>query len=663
MGYIADKFRRKIIRGARRKGIGMLARVTLLGLGLLVPLATPAASPPTDTFPPAASRGPTELTQTDANAWLDGFVPYAIARGDIAGAVIVIVKDGEVLTQRGYGYADIAARTKVDPETTLFRVGSTSKLFTWTAVMQLVEQGKLDLDSDINRYLDFEIPPFQGKPITLRNIMTHTPGFEEAFKGGITYSGAVDPLGVVVKRLLPRRVYAPGTTPAYSNYATAVAGYIVERVSGMPFNTYIERKIFEPLGMDHSSFRQPLPIALAPFVAKGYPRASVAPQPFELISVPPAGSLSMTAADGARFMIAHLNHGAGLLQPGTADTMHTPAYGAIPRLNRMALGFYEQRINDLESIGHGGDLTNFHGDLWLFPQKHVGLMIEMNSAGETSATNFIRQSLFEQFADRYFPPASGTPPVELPTAKEHARMLAGHYSSSRGEFTTFADIGNFLNQTVIGLDDEGRPVVPQILGGPPRTWLEVEPFLWQDGNGHGRLGAIVANGKVVRWSINEIAPFMVFDRAPWYRDTSWLGPLAFVAFAIVVIAAFYWPISGVVRRRYRAALTLPTKDRKIYRAALLLCWLVIVASIGWALVLTVVLDSDSPADWPIYLSRICGDIAFVGLPLLGAWNLALTWRRNAPVLAKASSALLMAAGLIILWIALSFHLVGFSTQY
>lgn len=636
----------------------MLDRSTLLALGLLVALGAIAGR-----SLPAAAGQMTELTAADADSWLDGFVPYAIARGDIAGAVVVIVKDGRVLTQRGYGFADIAARRRVDPETTLFRVGSTSKLFTWTAVMQLVEQGKLDLDSDINRYLDFEIPPFEGKPITLRNIMTHTPGFEEAFKGGITYSGNVDPLGVVVKRLLPRRVYAPGTTPAYSNYATAVAGYIVERVSGMPFDTYIERRIFQPLGMEHSSFRQPLPPALAPFMARGYPRASVAPKPFELISVPPAGSLSMTAADAARFMIAHLNQGAGLLQPTTANTMHTPAYGAIPHLNRMALGFYEQRINDLESIGHGGDLNNFHGDLWLFPQQNAGLLIEMNSAGDHEATNFIRESLFEQFADRYFPPANTTPPVELPTAKEHARMLAGHYFSSRGEFTTFADIANFLEQTEVDLDDEGRPVVAEILGGPPRTWIEVEPFLWQDANGHGRLGAIVANGRVIRWSINELSPFMVFDRTPWYRNTSWLKPLAYVALVVVVIAALYWPASAIIRRHYGAALTLPGKDYRAYRAALLLCWLVIAALIGWALVLSVVLESESHPDWPIYLSRIGGDIAFVGLPLAAAWNLVLTWRRHAPLLARLSSALLLVAGLGILWVTLGFHLIGLGARY
>src|SRR5687768_9716321 len=136
-----------------------------------------AADPPAEAGP-AARR----LSRADVDAWLDGFMPYAIESGDIAGAVVVVVKDGEVLTQRGFGYADIAKRTPVSPETTMFRTGSVSKLTTWTAVMQLVEQGKLDLDADVNEYLDFTIPPYDGQPVTLRNIMTHTAGFEETVR-------------------------------------------------------------------------------------------------------------------------------------------------------------------------------------------------------------------------------------------------------------------------------------------------------------------------------------------------------------------------------------------------------------------------------------------------------------------------------------------------
>ena len=643
--------------------------VTMVLLGALAAAGAHAKAPPPKPTQDMATGmtvlapAGNALTKADADTWLDGFMPYALADGDVAGGVVVIVKDGEVLTQRGYGYADIAKNRKVDPATTLFRVGSTSKLFTWTAVMQLVEEGKIDLDTDVNRYLDFRIPPFEGKPITMRHMMTHTAGFEDVWKGGISYSGKVDPLGVVVKRLLPQRVHAPGTTPAYSNYATALAGYIVERVSGLPFDTYIERRIFQPLGMNHSSFRQPLPASLAPLMATGYSRASGEAKPFELISVPPAGSLSMSGADGARFMIAQLNNGAGLLRPETAGVMHRPAYGALPGIDQMALGFYEQRVNDLQAIGHGGDLINFHGYMWLFPEKNVGLMIEMNSSGAKGSPARIRQALFEQFADRYFPAANSKPPVELSTAKAHARMLAGNYIGSRGQFTTFMDFANLLGQQQIGLDADGRPRVPELFGGAPRKWIEVAPFVRQDAHGHARLTARVEGGQVVRWSVNEISPFMVFDRAPWYRDASWLMPLFLAALAVVALAALYWPAGAIVRRRLGAPFTLTGRDRTAHRLVLGLAWLTIVAFIAWAVVFMVFLESMSTADWPILLSRILGTTAFIALPVAAAWNLVLTWKRGAPWLAKLSSALLVVAALVLFWVALDFHLIGLSTRF
>jgi CubicO group peptidase (beta-lactamase class C family) len=272
--------------------------------------------------PAAAQNRPVpvghDLTQQDADAWLDGFMPYALGRGDIAGAVVVIVKDGKVLTQRGFGYADVAARKPVDPEKTLFRPGSVSKLYTWTAVMQQVEAGKLDLDADINRYLDFAIPPFDGKPITLRNIMTHTAGFEEAGRDLIVRRDDVPTLESAVKRWTPHRVFAPGSTPAYSNYATALAGYIVQRVSGLSFDDYVERNIFQRLDMRHATFRQPVPARLRADMAKGYDLGSGAAEPFEIVSVAPAGSSSISGADMAKFMIAHLDNGGPLARDGQA---------------------------------------------------------------------------------------------------------------------------------------------------------------------------------------------------------------------------------------------------------------------------------------------------------------------------------------------------------
>src|SRR5207249_3663291 len=223
---------------------------------------------------------------------------------------ISVVKDGKVLFAKGYGYADVEKKTPVSPETTLFRPGSISKTFTWTALMQQVELGKVNLDHDVNEYLDFRIPATYSKPITVRNVMTHTPGLDETVEElFVSDAKAFKQLGDYLKQYLPARIYPPGTIPAYSNYGATLAGYIVQRVSGEPFDQYIDNHIFKPLSMERSTFRQPLPDALLPLMSKGYDVASQPAKPFEHVEAAPAGSSSVTAMDMTHFMIAHLQNG------------------------------------------------------------------------------------------------------------------------------------------------------------------------------------------------------------------------------------------------------------------------------------------------------------------------------------------------------------------
>ena len=189
-------------------GLAALAAMPLAAQG---PIPAPAAKKAEAAPLPAAKPVQTaNLTPTDLEAFLDGFLPYALERARIPGAVVVVVRGDQVVLEKGYGFSDVAKRKPVLPETTLFRPGSVSKLFTWTAVMQQVEAGKLDLDKDVNTYLDFKIPPFEGKPITLRNIMTHTAGFEES----VRYLISSDPKAAMALKkqmplALPQRVFAP----------------------------------------------------------------------------------------------------------------------------------------------------------------------------------------------------------------------------------------------------------------------------------------------------------------------------------------------------------------------------------------------------------------------------------------------------------------------
>ncbi|HUI59356.1 MAG TPA: serine hydrolase domain-containing protein, partial [Steroidobacteraceae bacterium] len=491
-----------------------------------------------------------ELTRADVESWLDGYMPYALTSGDLAGAVVVVVKDGAVLAAKGYGYADVEARRPVDPQTTLFRPGSTSKLFTWTAVMQQVELGRIDLDADVNRYLDFRIPDFQGQPVTMRQIMTHTAGFEEALSGLIVHTATVPGLDAVVKGWVPKRIFAPGTTPAYSNYATALAGYIVQRVSGEPFDSYIAKHIFEPLGMAHATFAEPLPPNLAADMSKGYAQASSPAKPFEMITVRPAGSASVSGADMARFMISHLDEDHSvLLKPQTMREMHGTALTLMPPLNRMELGFYEANLNGQRIIAHGGDTQWFHSDLWLLPDQHVGMFVSLNSAGREAATLSVREALLTFFMDRYFPyrePASTFQPRVADSA-----AMAGTYIVSRHSESGVRRALDFFSQMHVTADAGGGlhcgAFEFQGIDGAPRDWVEVAPFLWKDRKSSERLGAQLRDGKVVRIAVDSFAPFMVYDRVPWYRSTTWLRPAAIVSSVTLLLLVLSLPAGWLAR--------------------------------------------------------------------------------------------------------------------
>src|SRR5438132_3132782 len=246
-------------------------------------LSAPSPAPPS--VPAVQSQPnpapPPELTTADFETFLDALIPSQLQNRNIAGAVVSVVKDGNVLFQKGYGYADVEAKRPVLPDQTLFRPGSISKLFTATAVMQLVEQGKLDLDRDVNEYLDFAIPKIYPEPITLRRLLTHTAGFEETLKDlFVAHESDLKPLRTYLVNQMPARIFQPGKIPSYSNYGFTLAGYIVERVSGEKFERYIENHILKPLPMTNSTFDQPLPPQLASQMSRGYMNAAKKPRDF-----------------------------------------------------------------------------------------------------------------------------------------------------------------------------------------------------------------------------------------------------------------------------------------------------------------------------------------------------------------------------------------------
>ncbi|WP_066803127.1 serine hydrolase domain-containing protein [Sphingomonas asaccharolytica] len=660
----------------------LLAAVLLMTAGVgafarAIP-AAPLVPPPPVTAPAAApplSPGAHALTREDLDIWLDGYLPYALHSGDIAGAVIVVVKDGKVLTERGFGYADVARRVPVDPQRTLFRPGSVSKLFTWTAVMQLVEQHKLDLDRDVNAYLDFKIPPFEGKPVTLRNLMTHTGGFAETSKNVMFYDASrLQPLGVYLKEMLPARITAPGLTPAYSNYGCALAGYIVERASGESFDAYVERRIFAPLGMRNSTFRQPLPARFKAAMSLTYPSGSVPPTPYELVGPAPAGALASTGDDMGRFMIAHLQDGMldgnRILQPATAEQMHNSPLTLLPPLNRMELGFFETNINGREVIAHLGDTQAFHTALHLFLKEGIGFYVSFNSLGHDAAAAKLRSALFEDFADRYLPGApAATTRVDAKLAAEHVRLMAGNWVLSRKQQGNFLAVLGLVGQLKVTSDAKGGLSMPLLKGldGAERRWVEVAPFVWNEVGGHERVAAKVVDGKVVRFSIDGLSPFMVFDRVPASQSNAWLLPALYAALAILALTVLLWPIRALVRRRYGATLDLSRARLTAFRASRIAAGAILAVLVGWMLVISAVSgDIDNltaKIDGWLRLLQVAGLFAFVGGFAVMIWNAWLAWRAPASWQARTWSLLLVFAAAIPLWTAIVFGLLAFTVIF
>jgi CubicO group peptidase (beta-lactamase class C family) len=514
-----------------------------------------------------------ELTKEDLETFLDGFVPMQLQRDDIAGMVVCVVKDGKVVLEKGYGYADVAKRLPVTPDATLFRPGSISKTFTWTAVMQLEEQGKIHLDRNIEDYLDFEIRPWFGVPITMKDLMTHTPGFEESYKDLFVANATdVHPLGQYLKTHLPREIFPPGTTPAYSNYGATLAGYIVQRVSGMPFDDYIEKNILQPLGMTHTTFRQPLPANLESMMSEGYNRASGGPKGFEYVQAWPAGSLSITADDMSRWMITQLQDGGyekvQILKPETAELMHSRVWTNMPGIDGGDYGFYEMSRNGRRIIGHGGDTQWFHSLMGLMPDDHVGFFASYNSAGKGDDSG--PEALWEHFLDRYFP---YQPPASPRLANSYGdiRKIVGRYWSSRRSQTNIMAIAGALDQPEVWANSDGTISMEGMtdFAGVPERFEEIAPMLFHQVHGQDHIGFTKGFNGGTRLVTDF--PFRVGQRVPWWKNgKANLGVLEFAA-AIFVLTLVFWPVGIVLRHHYQKRLELAGRYRIVRGWMRLVC--------------------------------------------------------------------------------------------
>jgi CubicO group peptidase (beta-lactamase class C family) len=533
-------------------------------LSLLILLA-PVSGRGQETSPEPPERGgpsdPLEL-----GAFLDGVMKIQLDEHSTAGAVVSVVKDGQLFFSKGYGYADYEARKPVDPGTTLFRIGSVSKLFVWTSVMQLVEEGLLDLDTDINEYLEgFQIPDTYPEPITLKHVLTHSAGFEDYVVGLFGRTEADRrPLGKLLADQIPARVRPPGEVSSYSNHATGMAAYIVETVSGVPWDEFVQERILDPLGMEYFSFAQPLPEALEEHMSKGYVGhgEEFTEKEFELVPLYPVGAAAASGEAMAKFMVAHLHlgdYGEGrILSEETSRLMQSDLFTMAPGVNAALHGFYEKSDNGERIIGHGGDTFWFHSDLALFPEHDLGIFVSYNSEDGGAA----KGGFIDAFVDRYFPVEEVLP--EAPEDfSERGQRFTGSFRANRFSHTSLAKVGA-LGDVKVRLTEDNT------LKALGKEWIEIAPLTFQEKYGDETLHFREGEGGKITHMFRGGVPIMAFERIP-LSEKPMLHYVLFGIFGVLMMGTVLaLPWGWAARKWY--GVDPESLDRLPRRARLSLWW-------------------------------------------------------------------------------------------
>jgi CubicO group peptidase (beta-lactamase class C family) len=608
---------------------------------------------------PALAAEPVPLTAEDLQGFLDPLMAKTLADDHITGAVVAIVKDGAILYAKGYGQADVAAGRPMTADT-LVRPGSISKLFTAIAVMQLVEAGRLDLDRDVNDYLDFTVPtPPGGVPVTLRRLLTHRAGFAEHAKDLFSAGPEPKPLREWLEANPPPRLFPNGDIAAYSNHGVGLAGYIVERVAGEPYEAYVESHILAPLGMSHSTFRQPLPPALLPFLALPYQRGQLSPlAPLETVADRPAGALSASANDMARFLLALLGGGrlgeTRILQPESWAELVRPE--VVSQTGQLGLIIAHCRIGGLDLLGHDGALTSFFSALQIAPAADFGIFLSFDGG-------FAGDAVLGQLIERYYP-APAAAPSDFTPDPAHAREVAGTYETSRRSEASLFRLTALAQQIAIGARPDGSITVgsPFWPFGPAKPWQEVAPYLFRNPDGgEGEFPPGPEGGRMFVIS----TPVVDFLPVSWPLNAGWVVPAVAASLVFNLLSLLAWPLAFVVRAiRGRWPARAPgERRRRILLHALLGLDLLVVAAL---VVITLIVfrrgfgDQDNPR---LILLYLLGWLAVAAAPVALAIAAGFWWRRQGSRWSRVQHSLQALAVTLLAYFFVVWHIAGTTLRF
>jgi CubicO group peptidase (beta-lactamase class C family) len=523
------------------RGLSALARHAGHLFSALLILGTALAQAP-------AQPGPGD--RTELATFFDGLYAGLERAHHLSGMSVAVVRDGEIILLKGYGYASIEKRTPVDPERTLFRIGSITEVLTWTAVMQLSAEGSIDLNAPVDQFLPEELyirSPWKVAP-TLHDLMDHTPGYDDVAVLGLFRQR---PYRRVLKdalaETLPVIVRKPGEVVSYSNWGAALAGFIVERVSNLSWERYVEGRILTPLGMSAASVQQPVTPDLAAQMATGYrwTNGELKPQGFEYMPLAPAGGASASAGAMAHFMLAHLQDGRygneRILPEWGARQMHEPLYRAAPQMGAWLHGLYELRATAPRVYGHGGDTPWFHSLMALFPETNTGLFVSFNSDSGALA----RDEVYKAFLARYYPQPELDTPKLLDGAASRSAAASGWFISTQIPRRTQARLMALLSAVSIGKEGPNRLAVSGSDLNAPMHFIEVEPWVYREMRGHALLVLRPAQGGSPQYAFLSSNSVSAFERiSPLWSPTAQFT-IAGLASIGILISLFGYPIAAL----------------------------------------------------------------------------------------------------------------------
>jgi CubicO group peptidase (beta-lactamase class C family) len=547
----------------------------------------PSANPVVqDSLLADSPAGAVPIDPGEFGAFIDAFIEEERETHHIPGAVFLLVKGGEVFYARGYGFANLARGIPIDPERTVFRVGSNSKTLTAAAVLQLAERGIVSLDEDVNRYLArLQVPAAFGEPVTLFHLLTHTAGFDETFFGQHAWTREDWlPLAEYLAAHLPPRTMPPGRIISYNDHGTSLAGLVVEEASGQPFSEYVNENLFEPLGMAGSSFdvaNLPESIQANLAVAYRFAGGEFVPYEYDYINTPPAAGMVATAADMGRFLSALLQGGrlgdARILSDSSTAHMLRRQFGHLPELEGRTFGFVEHTENGEYGLSKDGQATGFTSRIFLLPDRNLGFFsAQTRSVIEpgpswNSAAGFHRR-LTTAILDRYLMPDSLY--FERPVAPEADSAFGvapyvGTYRNMEGSRHTIEKLSLLFGETEVR--DRGDGWLSINGGG----WVQIRPelFQWAGGGPYYRGFRLGEDGRATHVLIGSGAE----ERTPWYETARFTMVSAGVVALLLLSGILVWAVGAWQIRARRRGQVGAHPGRGLQAAASALCLLFLVA--------------------------------------------------------------------------------------